>query len=105
MKIALCFIISYDHILNKEDIWREWIEPNKDIINVYFFYKDIKKIKSPWILQHALPSRCIHETSYYHVISAYLSFMNVSSSILILSYKKKYLSPYNKHIIKNPHHI
>ena len=75
MKIALCFIISYDHILNKEDIWREWIEPNKDIINVYFFYKDIKKIKSPWILQHALPSRCIHETSYYHVISAYLSLM------------------------------
>ena len=45
MKIALCFIISYDHILNKEHIWRKWIEPNKDIINVYFYYKDIKKIK------------------------------------------------------------
>ena len=46
MKIALCFIINYEHILNKEDIWREWIEPNKDIINVYFFYKDFRKIKS-----------------------------------------------------------
>ena len=46
MKIALCFIINYDHILNKEDIWREWIEPNKDIINVYFYYKDFNKIKS-----------------------------------------------------------
>ena len=75
MKIALCFIISYDHILNKEDIWREWIEPNKDIINVYFYYKDLKKIKSPWILQNALPQSYIHETSYYHVIPAYLSLM------------------------------
>ena len=26
MKIALCVIISYDHILNKEEIWKEWIE-------------------------------------------------------------------------------
>ena len=75
MKIALCFIISYDHVLNKEELWREWIEPNKDIINVYFYYKDVKKIKSPWILQHALPSHCIHETSYYYVIPAYLSLM------------------------------
>jgi len=75
MKIALCFIISYDHILNKEDLWREWIEPNKDIINVYFYYKDRTKIKSSWILQHALPPSCIHETSYYHVIPAYLSLM------------------------------
>ena len=54
MKIALCFIISYEHILNKEHIWREWIEPNKDIINVYFYYKDITKIKSNWILQYAI---------------------------------------------------
>lgn len=75
MKIALCFIISYDHILNKENLWREWIEPNKDIINVYFYYKDLKKIKSPWILKHALPTTCIHETSYYHVIPAYISLM------------------------------
>jgi len=75
MKIALCFIISYEHILNKEVLWREWIEPNKDIINVYFYYKDIKKIKSQWILKHALPPSCIHETSYYHVIPAYLSLM------------------------------
>jgi hypothetical protein len=44
MKIALCFIISYDHILIKEDLWRKWIEYNKDIINVYFYYKDLKKL-------------------------------------------------------------
>lgn len=75
MKIALCFIISYDHVLNKEHLWREWIEPNKDIINVYIYYKDIKKIKSSWILQHALPPNYINETSYYHVIPAYLSVM------------------------------
>lgn len=76
MKIALCFIINYDHILNKEHIWREWIEPNKDIINVYFFYKDIKKIKSKWILDNALPINYVCETSYYHVIPAYIALLN-----------------------------
>jgi hypothetical protein len=73
MKIALCFIINYEHILNKEHIWREWIEPNKDIINVYFYYKDLRKIKSKWILEHTLPPNYIYETSYFHVIPAYLS--------------------------------
>lgn len=76
MKIALCFIINYEHILNKEDIWREWIEQNKDIINVYFFYKDLKKIKSKWIMEHTIPPNYIVETSYYYVIPAYLSIMN-----------------------------
>jgi len=76
MKIALCFIISYNHILNKEVLWREWIEPNKDIINVYFYYKELNKIKSEWILKHAIPEKYIFETSYYHVIPAYVSSMN-----------------------------
>ena len=75
MKVALCFIINYDHILNKEHIWRKWIDHNKDIINVYFYYKDIRKIKSDWILKHALPTTCIYETSYYNVIPAYISIM------------------------------
>ena len=75
MKVALCFIINYDHILNKEEIWKEWIEPNKDIINVYFFYKDKAKIKSNWISNHIISSEYIFETSYYHVIPAYLSIM------------------------------
>jgi hypothetical protein len=75
MKVALCFIINYEHILNKEHIWREWIEPNKDIINVYFYYKDLRKIKSKWIMEHTLPPNYIHETSYYHVIPAYISIL------------------------------
>ena len=75
MKAALCFIISYEHILNKEELWKEWIEPNKDIINVYFYYKDFNKIKSQWIREHTIPPNFIHETSYYHVIPAYLSLM------------------------------
>jgi hypothetical protein len=78
MKIALCFIISYEHILNKESIWREWIEPNKDIINVYFYYKDFEKIKSNWIKQYTLPIDCIYDTTYYHVIPAYISILNYS---------------------------
>ena len=78
MKIALCFIISYEHIVNKEHIWREWIEPNKDIINVYFYYKDLKKIKSKWIMEHTIPPNFIYETSYYHVIPAYTSILKFS---------------------------
>jgi hypothetical protein len=75
MKIALCFIISYDHILNKEHIWRKWIDYNKDIINVYFYYKDITKIKSTWILEKAIPQKKIINTSYLHVIPAYISIL------------------------------
>jgi hypothetical protein len=75
MKIALCFIISYDHILNKEHIWRKWIDYNKDIINVYFFYKDITKIKSTWIRENAMPQKKIINTSYLHVIPAYISIL------------------------------
>jgi hypothetical protein len=76
MKVALCFIINYDHILNKEHIWREWIEYNKDIINVYFFYKDYSKIHSEWIKQHAISNKFILDTSYYHVVPAYFSLLN-----------------------------
>jgi hypothetical protein len=76
MKIALCFIINYDHILNKEHIWREWIKYNQDIINVYFYYKDFNKIKSSWIKKHGIPTNYIYPTTYYHVIPAYLSLMN-----------------------------
>jgi hypothetical protein len=75
-KIALCFIINYEHILYKEHLWREWIEHNKDIINVYFFYKDLNKIKSQWIYQHAIPQKKICHTTYYHVIPAYIAILN-----------------------------
>lgn len=75
-KVALCFIISYSHILNKEKIWRDWIEPNKDIINVYFHYKDVNMIKSPWILAHSLPPKQISQTSYYFVVPAYISVLS-----------------------------
>jgi hypothetical protein len=72
MKVALCFIISYKHILNKEHLWKEWIEPNKDIINVYFYYKDPTKIVSTWINEHKIPFQKIVRTSYFHVVPAYL---------------------------------
>jgi len=80
MKVALCFIISYEHILNKEELWKEWIEPNKDIINVYFYYKDFNKIKSKWIIEHTIPSNLIYETTYFHVIPAYISILNYALS-------------------------
>ena len=75
MKVALCFIISYQHILNKEQIWIDWIKENQDIINVYFHYKDINLIKSPWIKMYTIPPKYIHETSYYHVVPAYMALM------------------------------
>lgn len=74
-KIALCFIINYEHVLYKEALWREWIEANKDIINVYVFYKDITKIKSRWLQQYAIPPKYICNTSYYHVVPAYISIL------------------------------
>uniref|UniRef100_A0A6C0DHF8 Glycosyltransferase n=1 Tax=viral metagenome TaxID=1070528 RepID=A0A6C0DHF8_9ZZZZ len=74
-KIALCFIINYEHVLYKEELWRKWIEHNKDIINVYFFYKDIRQIKSKWIYDHAIPQSNVRNTTYYHVIPAYLTLL------------------------------
>jgi hypothetical protein len=76
MKAALCFLISYDHSLNKEKLWQEWIEPNKDIINIYFHYDDFKKITSPWIQKYTIPPSHIVKTSYYHVVPAYLAIMS-----------------------------
>jgi len=78
MKIALLFIINYNHILLKEELWKQWIEPNKDIINVYFYYKDINLIKSQWIRERCIPSTLIYPTSYYYVIPAYYSLMYYS---------------------------
>jgi hypothetical protein len=74
-KVSLCFLISYDHILKKEEIWREWIEPNKDVINIYFHYSDYEKIQSDWIKEHALPKNFIATTSYFHVVPAYMSVL------------------------------
>jgi hypothetical protein len=80
MKVALCFIISYKHILHKEKIWRDWIEYNKDIINVYFHYKDINLVRSPWIKKHCLPISQINNTSYYYVVPAYMSILSYAFS-------------------------
>jgi len=80
MKVALCFIISYSHNLNKEQIWKDWIEPNKDIINIYFHYKDFNAIKSPWIKKYCLPLKNISKTSYYFVVPAYMSILSFAFS-------------------------
>jgi hypothetical protein len=80
MKVALCFIISYNHKINKEQIWRDWIEPNKDIINIYFHYKNIHLIESTWIKQHCIPSKYIAPTTYYHVVPAYMSILSFAFS-------------------------
>jgi hypothetical protein len=75
MKVALCFIISYHHILNKEQIWIDWIKENRDIINVYFHYKDINMIQSPWIKLYTIPPKYTHKTTYYNVVPAYMSLL------------------------------
>lgn len=74
-KIALCFMISYEHAVNKENIWLDWVMANSDIINVYFHYKDYDKIKSPWIKNHTIAKEYIAQTSYYHVVPAYINTM------------------------------
>jgi len=76
MKVALCFIISYEHILTKEQLWIDWIKPNKDIINVYFHYKDFNMIKSPWIKLYSIPQNLVQKTTYYNVVPAYMSILS-----------------------------
>lgn len=76
MKVALCFIISYEHVLNKEQLWIDWIKPNEDIINVYFHYKNINYIKSHWIKTHTIPPKLIQQTSYYNVVPAYMAILS-----------------------------
>ena len=76
MKIALCFLISYEHVIHKEHLWIQWIEEIKDIINVYIHYTDYSKIKSSWIKSHVLPQTYICKTDYKHVVSAYFSLMS-----------------------------
>jgi len=76
MKVALCFIISYQHILNKEQLWIDWIKPNQDILNVYFHYKDFNLIKSPWIKMYTIPPEYTHQTTYYNVVPAYMTLLS-----------------------------
>lgn len=75
IQVALCFIISYEHTLNKEKIWREWIEPNKDIIRVYVHCKDASLVKSEWLKSKCLPAEFIMDTDYLHVVPAYMSLL------------------------------
>ena len=75
-KVALCFLISGDHVLNKEHIWKEWVEPNQDIIQIHFHYAEKRKIKSQWIRSHAMPEKLIAPTDYFHVVPAYLSLIS-----------------------------
>lgn len=116
-KVALCFIISGNHVLNKETLWREWIEPNKDIINTYFHYKDYSKISSNWIKNNAMPPREIQPSSYYHVVNAYMAILHhakradetnkwfcllTESCVPIISphlFRKKFLQNKNKSIL------
>ena len=75
-KIALCFIISGLHIINKEDIWKEWIKSIKDQINVYIFYSTYSKINSTWIKQYCIPKNfTIPSVSYLHMIPAYINLI------------------------------
>lgn len=45
------------------------------MFNVYFYYKDIQKITSPWIRSHCLPQHYIYHTTYTNIVPAYLSLM------------------------------
>ena len=74
-KIALCFLISYKHIVEKEQLWIDWIKENDDIINIYFHYTDISKITSQWIKKHIIPPQYIRKTSYLNVVPAYMSLL------------------------------
>ena len=75
MKVALCFLISYDNNLVKEDVWREWIDENKSLFNIYIHYNPKLPITSDWVKDHVIPEHNLQKTSYFHVIPAYLSLL------------------------------
>lgn len=75
MKVALCFLINYNNNLVKEEIWKDWINPNKDIIDVFIHYNKEIPIKSEWVKIHAIPEKYIEKTSYFHVVPAYMSVL------------------------------
>jgi hypothetical protein len=118
MKVALCFIISYEHILQKEGYWIKWINSNKDLFNIYFHYKEKNKIKSKWILNHCIPEKYIKSTNYYDVVPAYMSLLTYAyemdknnqwfcmltdSCVPIISpkkFRKLFFYYYNKSIIR-----
>lgn len=75
-KAALCFIVSYEHQLHHEKLWREWIEPNRDILNIYVHYKDARAITSPWLRSYAIPPQFVSKTSYYNVVPAYMAVLS-----------------------------
>jgi hypothetical protein len=117
MKIALCFLISYEHEIHKEHLWIKWIDEIKDIINVYIHYTNYSKIHSPWIKSNVLPEKYICKTDYKHVVSAYFSLMSFAlkknenkwfcfltdSCCPIISpyeFKKRFYNNYNYSIMK-----
>ena len=68
-------MISNNHHVNKESLWRQWIEPNQDILEILFHYTDREKIRSPWIQEHCLPKEYTVPTSYYHMVPAYMNLL------------------------------
>jgi len=79
MKAAFCFFISYEHVLHQEEIWKKWLQPNKDIITIYFHYTDYSKIKSRWIKNFCIPPNFISKTSYFHMVDAYISTLKFAT--------------------------
>ena len=79
-KAALCFLISYDNTIAKEAIWKEWIHELNDHVNVYIHYNPRIQLRSPWVIQHAMPRQLLASTSYYNVVPAYLSILRYAMS-------------------------
>lgn len=76
MKAALCFLVNYNNELKKEKLWKDWIKPNEDIIDVYIHFNHKIPIKSKWIQKHAIPRNVVVNTSYYHVVPAYMAILH-----------------------------
>jgi len=79
-QVAFCFIIAGYNKLNKEHIWKKWIETNSDIINPYFYYKHKGKndIKSDWIRQYCINDIFIKPATYFYMSHTYFTLMSVA---------------------------
>lgn len=72
--ICLLFLIKYNNNVNHEVAWKTWIESGNSIMPFFHYNPDLP-VTSSWIHAHLLPSNLIRETSYKHVIPAYMSLL------------------------------
>ncbi len=73
--VALGFLLAYDQTLHKEALWRDWVERSHGHCVPYFHCASPRPSPSAWVEAHRLPFHESVNTSYFHVVQAYVRLM------------------------------